>query len=169
MAVLALCLFASFRLPAGVARILIQWRRTGDPGIRRDRAAGPAQQWARATLVTGVLAVLGIAAVIGAQSAMGASWRDDVDPAERTTLIIHGPFRLVRNPIYTAALTWALGLAQLVPNPLALPGPLLLLLGLELQVRRVEEPYLRRVHGVAYQQYAARVGRLLPGTGRLQG
>ncbi|MEU0042931.1 methyltransferase family protein [Streptomyces werraensis] len=199
MAGLALVLFAAFLLLAGVARIFIQWRSTGDTGIRRARVAGPAQRWARAALVTGsllvgvaapvaellglhalpalgmpglraagaVLAALGIGAVIGAQNAMGASWRDDVDPTERTTLVTHGPFRKVRNPIYTAALAWAIGLALLVPNYLALPGPVLLLLGLELQVRRVEEPYLRRIHGPAYQQYAARVGRFWPGIGRL--
>ncbi|MEU0108432.1 isoprenylcysteine carboxylmethyltransferase family protein [Streptomyces sp. NPDC006251] len=200
MAVLALCLFAGFLLLAGVARIFIQHRRTGDTGIRRARAAGTAQQWARATLVTGsllvgvaapvaelaglgalpvldwpglrvagaVLAVLGIVAVIGAQNTMGASWRNDVDPTERTDLVTHGPFRLIRNPIYTAALAWAVGLALLVPNPLALSGLVLLWLGLELQVRNVEEPYLQRVHGPAYQQYAAQVGRFLPCIGRLR-
>lgn len=98
---------------------------------------------------------------------MGSSWRDDVDPPERTALVVHGPFAIVRNPIYTAALAWALGLALLVPNPFALAGPVLLWLGLELQVRRVEEPYTRRIHGPAYQQYAARVGRFLPGIGGL--
>ncbi|ALO08217.1 isoprenylcysteine carboxylmethyltransferase family protein [Streptomyces goshikiensis] len=201
MAVLALVLFAAFLLLAGVARILIQYHRTGDTGVRRARAAGPAQQWARAALIAGslltgvaapvaellglpaapvldqpglrasgaVLAALGIAAVVGAQNAMGASWRDDVDPAERTALITHGPFSLVRNPIYTAALAWAAGLALLVPNLIALPGPLLLLVGLEIQVRYVEEPYLRRVHGPAYVQYAARTGRFLPAIGRRPG
>ena len=39
-------------------------------------------------------------------------------------------------------------------------------LGLELQVRAVEEPYLLRTHGDAYRAYAARVGRFLPGVGR---
>ncbi|MCX5302832.1 isoprenylcysteine carboxylmethyltransferase family protein [Streptomyces sp. NBC_00160] len=199
MAVLALVLFGAFLLLAGVARICIQYRRTGDTGIRRARAAGPAHAWARAALATAsllvgiatpvaelvgvldavpvldrpalhaagaVLALAGIGAVILAQNAMGASWRNDVDPTERTALITHGPFRLVRNPIYTAALTWATGLALLVPNPLALPGLLLLLFGLELQVRYVEEPYLRRTHGPSYEEYAARTGRFLPGLGR---
>jgi protein-S-isoprenylcysteine O-methyltransferase Ste14 len=40
-------------------------------------------------------------------------------------------------------------------------------LALELQVRAVEEPYLIRSHGDAYRAYAARVGRFLPGIGRL--
>ncbi|MDT9692970.1 isoprenylcysteine carboxylmethyltransferase family protein [Streptomyces sp. P9(2023)] len=119
--------------------------------------------------VGAVIAVLGIAAVIGAQNAMGASWRNDVDPTERTALVTHRPFRLVRNPIYTAALAFATGLALTVPNFLALPGLVLLLFGLELQVRYVEEPYLHRIHGTAYEEYAARTGRFLPGVGRRRG
>ena len=46
-------------------------------------------------------------------------------------------------------------------------GVLLLLVGIELQVRRIEEPYLARVHGTAYADYAARTGRFLPRLGRL--
>jgi len=40
-----------------------------------------------------------------------------------------------------------------------------LVVGLELQVRFVEEPYLRRGHGPGYERYAARAGRFLPRTG----
>ena len=36
---------------------------------------------------------------------------------------------------------------------------------LQLQVRAVEEPYLRSVHGDAYGTYAAATGRFLPGIG----
>ena len=43
-----------------------------------------------------------------------------------------------------------------------------LLAALELQVRVVEEPHLLRAHGGAYASYAARVGRFVPGVGRLR-
>ena len=49
----------------------------------------------------------------------------------------------------------------------AAAAALLLVVGIQLQVRLVEEPYLSRVHGVRYQAYAARAGRFLPGLGRL--
>ena len=45
---------------------------------------------------------------------------------------------------------------------------LVLIIGLELHVRLVEEPYLLRVHGDAYRRYAARTGRFLPRVGRLK-
>ena len=42
------------------------------------------------------------------------------------------------------------------------------MVGLELHVRFIEEPYLLRVHGEQYAAYAAQVGRFLPGIGRLR-
>lgn len=113
------------------------------------------------------LALLGIAATLYAQLAMGTSWRIGVDPEERTTLVTSGPFALVRNPIFAAMLPTALGLTLLVPSWVAIAGLVGLVVALELQVRVVEEPYLRRAHGSAYTDYAARVGRFLPAVGRL--
>jgi protein-S-isoprenylcysteine O-methyltransferase Ste14 len=114
------------------------------------------------------LAVLGILATFAAQLAMGASWRIGVDTSERTTLIIHGPFRIVRNPILTAMQFAFLGLTLMVPNLVAVTGFVITLIGNQAQVRLAEEPYLRRVHGTAYTDYASHVGRFLPGIGRLR-
>ncbi|HET8813935.1 MAG TPA: isoprenylcysteine carboxylmethyltransferase family protein [Solirubrobacterales bacterium] len=115
-----------------------------------------------------ILAVGGIGLTFYAQVAMGASWRIGVDPAERTQLVTTGPFALVRNPIFAAMQPTALGLTLLVPSWVALVGFAGLVVALELQVRVVEEPYLLRAHGSAYATYAARVGRFLPGIGRLR-
>jgi len=115
-----------------------------------------------------VLAVAGIAATFYAQVAMGTSWRIGVDPSERTALVTAGPFALVRNPIFAAMLPTALGLTLLVPSWVAIAGLVGLVAALELQVRVVEEPYLRQIHGESYADYAARVGRFVPGMGRLQ-
>jgi protein-S-isoprenylcysteine O-methyltransferase Ste14 len=115
-----------------------------------------------------VLASLGIATTSVAQFAMGDAWRIGVDPAERTELVIHGPFSLVRNPIYAAMIPSFIGIALLAPNAVTLIGAILLMVALELQTRLIEEPYLTRVHGEQYTFYAARVGRFLPGIGRLR-
>jgi len=117
------------------------------------------------------LVVLGIAATLAAQLAMGASWRPDVDPDARTALVTSGPFRLVRNPVFTATAATATaatatGLALLVPNLVAAAMLVAFLTALELQVRLVEEPYLHRVHATAWERYAARTGRFLPWIGR---
>lgn len=114
-----------------------------------------------------VLALAGIGATFYAQVAMGTSWRIGVDPGERIALVTAGPFALVRNPIFAAMLPTALGLTLIVPNWVALLGLAALAVALELQVRVVEEPYLVRTHGSEYREYAARVGRFVPGFGRL--
>jgi protein-S-isoprenylcysteine O-methyltransferase Ste14 len=112
-----------------------------------------------------VLAIGGIALTFGAQLAMGDSWRVGVDPEERTELVTDGPFRFVRNPIYSAMLPTILGLVLMVPSALAIAGLLVLFAGLEMQVRLVEEPYLVRTHGDEYARYAQKVGRFVPGLG----
>jgi len=114
-----------------------------------------------------VLAVGGILLTFGAQLAMGDAWRIGVDPEERTELVTGGPFKLVRNPIYSAMIPTVLGLVLLVPSPLSIAAIVALIVGLELQVRRVEEPHLQRTHGQAYAEYASRVGRFIPGVGLL--
>ncbi|GAA2431699.1 isoprenylcysteine carboxylmethyltransferase family protein [Actinomadura vinacea] len=113
-----------------------------------------------------VLALLGVAATLAAQMSMGASWRIGVDENERTALVTTGAFALARNPIFTAMMLTAAGLAAMVPNVVSISGAVLTVAAIEAQVRAVEEPYLRRVHGEDYHRYAAAVGRFLPGVGR---
>jgi protein-S-isoprenylcysteine O-methyltransferase Ste14 len=118
--------------------------------------------------LTGIaLAVVGIAATVYAQIDMGASWRIGVDPSETTTLVRHGVFGMVRNPIFTAMLVFGLGIALVTPNAVALVGFALLVATIEVQVRVVEEPYLATKHGETYRDYAANVGRFVPAVGRL--
>jgi protein-S-isoprenylcysteine O-methyltransferase Ste14 len=114
------------------------------------------------------IAVGGIGATVAAQLAMGDSWRGLVDPEERTVLVTSGPFAVVRNPIFTATYATLLGLTLALPNPVALAGLAMALIGLQLQVRLVEEPYLQATHGAEYEQYASRVGRFLPWVGRIR-
>lgn len=114
-----------------------------------------------------VLAVGGIGLTFGAQLAMGDAWRIGVDPEERTELVTDGPFGLVRNPIYSAMIPTVFGLVLMVPNVIAILAIVCLVTALELQVRLVEEPHLLRAHGEAYADYAASVGRFVPGIGFL--
>lgn len=118
------------------------------------------------TWTGGVVALVGIVVTVLVQMAMGSSWRVGVDEAERTDLVTRGPFAVVRNPIFTAMIVSLTGLALLVANPVALVALVVVGLGIELQVRAVEEPYLRRAHGQVYVDYSRRVGRFLPGVGR---
>ena len=69
-----------------------------------------------------VLAAVGLGVTLWAQLAMGDAWRIGVDPDERTRLVTNGPFTWVRNPIYTAMIVFAAGLALMVPNVASVLG-----------------------------------------------
>jgi protein-S-isoprenylcysteine O-methyltransferase Ste14 len=116
-----------------------------------------------------VFAVAGGLAVFGAQLGMGESWRIGVSDEQGTDLVTGGWFSFCRNPIYTAMIIGWTGFALLVPTWLGIAAVPVIALGLELQVRAVEEPYLIQTHGEAYRAYASRVGRFVPGVGRLAG
>jgi protein-S-isoprenylcysteine O-methyltransferase Ste14 len=108
----------------------------------------------------------GLAGVFVSQEAMAGSWRIGQDASDRTELVTRGPFGVVRNPIFSALVLVQAGIALVVPSVLALAGLALLVLSIELQVRLVEEPHLRRLHGNRYTEYAGRVGRFVPLIGR---
>jgi protein-S-isoprenylcysteine O-methyltransferase Ste14 len=197
LAWLALGLYVLYLALAFGLRGWLQWRRTGDAGFRfgglrasgAERAgallfvlslvlglAAPVAELAgalaafeplRAPVAGTLLTLAGIAGTLHAQLEMGTSWRVGVDPNERTALRTDGPFRLVRNPIFSWMILAAAGLALLVPNAAGLGALAALVVGIELQVRLVEEPYLARTHGEPYARWAGRTGRFLPGIGLL--
>jgi protein-S-isoprenylcysteine O-methyltransferase Ste14 len=114
------------------------------------------------------LAAAGGLAVFAAQLGMGASWRIGVSEDQGTDLVTTGWFTLVRNPIYAAMIVGWTGFALIVPTWLAFAAVVVIAIGLELQVRFVEEPNLLRTHGDEYARYASRVGRFVPGVGRFR-
>jgi protein-S-isoprenylcysteine O-methyltransferase Ste14 len=113
------------------------------------------------------LALVGFAATLAGQTGMGASWRIGVDPAERTELVTSGVFAHVRNPIFTAMVLAQLGVVLMVPTWVGAAALAALVIAVQVQVRAVEEPYLRKAHGGAYTAYAACTGRFVPAVGRL--
>jgi protein-S-isoprenylcysteine O-methyltransferase Ste14 len=114
-----------------------------------------------------VLVLLGFTGTIVAQLQMGDSWRIGVEGNETTRLVMVGLFGRVRNPIFSGMLLAIAGLLLLVPNVLSAVALCSSFLGIEIQVRRVEEPYLTRVHGNRYLSYARKVGRFFPRIGCL--
>jgi protein-S-isoprenylcysteine O-methyltransferase Ste14 len=126
----------------------------------------PYAEWTQAAGIA--VATAGVGLTVWAQLHMGDSWRIGVDTAETTRLVHGGAFALVRNPIYSAMLIFEFGIAWLATNPVTIAGFFLALGSLELQVRRVEEPYLRATHGAPYRDYTARVGRFVPRVGLIR-
>lgn len=67
---------------------------------------------------------------------------------------------------WSATVATVIGRALAVHDLVALLAVPLVVSGLELQVRMVEEPHLEAVHGARYRDYQRRVGRFVPGIGR---
>jgi len=154
---------------AGVVYVVAMALSVGVPGFDLDGTLDPipALDGPLGHALGAGLAFSALLATFGAQLAMGDAWRIGVDRDQRSRLVTDGPFSLVRNPIFSGMLAFFAGIVLCVPNAAAVAGWLLLFVALELQVRLVEEPHLMHVHGQAYAGYAARVGRFLPGIGRL--
>ena len=130
--------------------------------ILADRPAPVIWQTGGAVLMFG-----GIALLVAAQLNLGASWRIGIEQGSRPGLVTGGLYRFCRNPIFFALLVFLAGYALLLPTVLSA----LMLAGAFIGIRQqvlAEEAHLAGAYGAAYRAYAARVGRFVPGIGRLR-
>jgi protein-S-isoprenylcysteine O-methyltransferase Ste14 len=76
-------------------------------------------------------------------------------------LVVRGLYRYTRNPMYVGVLTVIVGWAVLAPILTLLVYGLCVGTAFHLFIVHYEEPHLRKVFGVDYEQYCSRVGRWL--------
>ena len=123
----------------------------------------PPSSW---LLVDGVAALLcGVGIVVLLHAFVEFAWHGrgtPAPPAPTERLVVRGPYRFVRNPMYVAVLAVVLGQVIAFQS-----WALLAYLGLigavtQLFVRAYEEPTLRRVYGDEYATYAEAVPRWVP-------
>jgi protein-S-isoprenylcysteine O-methyltransferase Ste14 len=110
------------------------------------------------------LTALGLIVTWIAQGQMGRSWRFGPDREAPPPLVTTGIFGVIRNPIYLSMMLASTGMFLLLPDAISLALWVLTIASLNFLVR-LEEDFLRGVHGPAYGAYLARVGRFLPGLG----
>ena len=93
---------------------------------------------------------------------LGRSWSTNVRPNEAHRLVVDGVYRRTRHPMYSAHILWGIAQGLLLPNFLA--GPLALILILVLVSIRVprEERLLLEAFSDQYRQYMNTTGRFLP-------
>jgi len=108
---------------------------------------------------------LGLVVMVAAQLQLGASWRIGIEPGARTGLVTRGLYRWSRNPIFVGLFLVLAGTTLAAPTWLSLIVFVGTSLGVRLQVA-AEEAHLRSTYGHAFAEYAARVGRFLPGLGK---
>jgi protein-S-isoprenylcysteine O-methyltransferase Ste14 len=81
------------------------------------------------------------------------------------TLVVRGLYRLVRNPMYVGVITLVSGEALFFVSATLLAYALLLFLLFHVFVITYEEPTLRRMFGLSYEQYCMTVPRWVPRLG----
>ena len=93
---------------------------------------------------------------------IGAGTPAPFDPPRR--LVIRGPYRFVRNPMYIGAALALAGAAVFYESLSLLTYGCVFLLACHLFVVSYEEPKLQRTFGTEYEEYLRRVRRWCPRT-----
>jgi len=83
-----------------------------------------------------------------------------LDPPKK--LVVEGPYRVVRNPMYWSVLFVLLGEAAIFHSVALAELALAFFVGVNLFVLFFEEPSLRQKFGAEYEEYCRRVPRWLP-------
>jgi protein-S-isoprenylcysteine O-methyltransferase Ste14 len=109
-----------------------------------------------------VLTISGCTFAIWARMALGANWSGAATVKQDHELVVKGPYRLTRHPIYTGILTACLGSALASCEWRCVLGLVIIVLGLMLKISQ-EERLMIATFPNEYPQYQRRVKALIPG------
>ncbi|MGY2736178.1 methyltransferase family protein [Sphingomonas sp. UYP23] len=155
----------SERRNASILWIVVQGFGIGSAGLGRIRIALDPLSTKAVIEATVVLALM-LAAVWlfdSASRAMGRNWALVARTRGDGQLVESGPFALIRNPIYVSLAFVMLAMAIAYGHTASLlVGVPIFALGTWMRVRH-EEVVLRAAFGSAFDRYAARVKRFVPG------
>jgi len=112
-------------------------------------------------LAGAAITALGLALTVWARRILGANWSGTVTVKQDHELILDGPYRHVRHPIYSGLLLAFAGSALAQGQWRGLLA--LLLAGFGLWRKwRLEERWMRETFGSSYADYAARTWAIIP-------
>jgi protein-S-isoprenylcysteine O-methyltransferase Ste14 len=94
---------------------------------------------------------------------LGPAWSITLELREGQRLVTHGVYRSLRHPMYLGLLLHGAGQALVLPNWIAGPSYLLAMTSIVVLRLGPEERMLREAFGAAYEEYAGRTKRLVPG------
>jgi protein-S-isoprenylcysteine O-methyltransferase Ste14 len=121
----------------------------------------PLPAWAFALGV--VVVVLWLWSFHRSHKDLGTNWSVTLEVREQHRLVTHGVYSRIRHPMYTSLFLNALAQLLLLANWVA--GAAMLVVFTAMFVTRLgpEERLMRETFGAAYDDYAARTKRLVPG------
>jgi protein-S-isoprenylcysteine O-methyltransferase Ste14 len=141
------------RVPLGFGYFLLVWHK---PGRWLSPSTPPALPW-----IGFVICLLGLLGTIWARKTLAGNWSSDVTFKQDHQLIVQGPYRFVRHPIYTTLLLMCLGTAIAKNQMEGYAGLLLFLAAFWIKLKQ-EEEILTRHFPVDYPAYKRRVKALIP-------
>ena len=103
----------------------------------------------------------GVLLCIWARAVLGRNWSGTVTLKENHELIVRGPYRLVRHPIYTGLLMMLAGTALQQGRLASLFAVVVVFVALWIKLRQEEELMVKQFPA-EYPSYCARVKRIIP-------
>jgi protein-S-isoprenylcysteine O-methyltransferase Ste14 len=107
-------------------------------------------------------AIAGICLLDATHRALGRNWSGKLEIAEGHQLIVAGPYRRMRHPMYTALFCMAFAYSLLSANWIVAAANIAAVALMYLTRVRDEEQMLIDQFGDEYRAYMRRTGRLLP-------
>jgi protein-S-isoprenylcysteine O-methyltransferase Ste14 len=147
----------TFAVPMVIVAWLLLFGHRGPPWLLVRLVEGG---WTRFWVAVALVAI-GIAYAIWARVVLGGNWSGAVTLKEGHELVVRGPYRSIRHPIYTGLLVAVLGTALAAGR---LYGGLALVIAVLAVVRklRLEERFMTREFGERYAAYKQSSWALLP-------
>jgi protein-S-isoprenylcysteine O-methyltransferase Ste14 len=113
----------------------------------------------------GVIALLtGSALLVWTFRTLGTNLTDTVVTRETHTLVVHGPYRWIRHPLYSSAALLIVAMSLIAANWFFFVSGVALLWILIVRTRTEEQNLVARF-GDSYQRYMERTGRFVPRIG----
>jgi protein-S-isoprenylcysteine O-methyltransferase len=112
-------------------------------------------------VVAAILCACGVAFCLWARAVLGRNWSGTVTVKENHELIVRGPYRLVRHPIYTGLLAMLIGTAMQQGHIAGMIGLIFVFISLWIKLSE-EEEVMHNQFPEEYAAYRERTRRIIP-------